>query len=402
MRITPKRLYLAAIAAGISVWSYTLVDPNLVLLPWKWFFNWQQQFWIWGSNRYLIAFLYLLLTAAWSYIWIMSKPPHLKSFWSGIKWILPIILLLFIGHNALSHDIFNYLFNAKMVIFYDANPHQQVAMDFTYDPWTRFMHNIHTAAPYGYAWTAWSLPAVALSGGIFTLAYVFMKWWMVVGLGLFFAAVWLLIKSQQLKPSRFWLVLANPLLLMETAMNGHNDVWMIAPALVALWLVKYKARYWWSLPLATLLWVFSWNIKLATIVLAPIILGLWMWERGLKQQIWAKNNFTLWLVNHWADWSAILMMIPLFTLRSQLFHPWYLIWTIAFLPLINWQWLRWVIIGLTITSLWRYIPWLINDLQYDAAVIWQMRFITWSGAVWGIIGWLVSHRFTKLNLPVRK
>lgn len=386
--IMSKRYWFILLASLLAIGSYTLVDPNLVLLPWNWFFKWQQQLWIIGSHRYLLAIGYFLLTLAWVGVWLKGEPPRLKTLNQWWKWILPVSLILLVGHNALSHDIFNYLFNSKMVLWYQANPHQQVALDFAYDPWVRFMHNIHTAAPYGYGWTAWSLWPVLVSSGTFIVAYFLMKLWMAIGLAGLLIVIWKLMRIERVDKENFWLVIANPLLLIETLLNGHNDVWMMFPVLWAIYVVQKYAKKWWSLPLALILWTFSWNIKLASVLLGPVIIGLWWWQRGLQKYQWTRKLRLNIFADYWADWSAALMFLPLLTARSQWFHPWYFIWILAFLPFVKTKWLKFIMVGLTITSMWRYLPWFLNDLNYSPEILMQMRAITWSGVLFSLGYWI--------------
>ena len=44
-----------------------------------------------------------------------------------------------------------------MVVDHSANPHISTAWDFVSDPWTRFVQNAHSPAPYGYGWTGLSV-----------------------------------------------------------------------------------------------------------------------------------------------------------------------------------------------------------------------------------------------------
>jgi hypothetical protein len=272
-------------------------------------------------------------------------------------------------------------------LVYQANPHQQVALDFASDPWTRFMHNIHTPAPYGYLWTGVSLVPYLVSGGKFILAYFLMKTWMGLGLMLYLFAIWWLLKQSKFHDTstRWWLLALHPLLLMETLLNGHNDVWMMAPAVLGLGFAwRYPGKLW-SLILSLLALLFAWNIKLAGIVLLPIAALLWLkpwWSRlgsHLEQRLewWEKWSM---------DFSAVLLIMPLFIARSQWFHPWYLIWALSLWPLVRNTWLRWFLFGLSVSSLWRYVPWLLGDLQYSPEILLQMRLISWSG---GIIALLV-------------
>lgn len=385
-----------AVAALVVVWSYTLVDKNLVLLPYAWSFQLQQAWWQWGDQRLWLAVSYVSLTLLWWGLWfiVQRKSDAHLSLRKGLKWFIPLVFLLVLGHNALSHDLFNYLFNAKMVTVYQVNPHVRVALDFTYDPWTRFMHNTHTPAPYGYGWTLISLVPVWLSGDRFLLAYLFMKLWMLLGLTWLLATVWWGLKQSRLpdKTVRLASLALLPLLLWETLMNGHNDVWMMAPALGAVLLARFGGQQKWYWVLLPLLWAFSVSIKLASVALLPIIVGLLLIRFG---KTWLKrwprlSQLAQWCQIHWAEGAALAMFLPLLTARSQWFHPWYLIWAFTFWPFIQWRWLRAFFLGLAVTSMWRYLPWMLNNLEYSPEILSRMRLITWSGGVLGLVWGLIT------------
>ncbi len=370
----------------LAAWSYAFTDPNLIMLNQPWFVVWQNYWWQIAQNAGLLGGLFISLTTVmvigYLNLWraLSVKSIRLKKF---IPWLTAIAVILSLGYNAYSHDIFNYLFNAKMIWQYGANPHVQVALDFVGDPWLRFMHNVHTPAPYGYGWTVLSLVPYAFSFGKFLTAYLAMKGWMIVGWVWLLGAVWQLIRSDKLDhPAQRWLGLAfHPLVLIETLLNGHNDVWMMAPALTAWYLLSHRRRSATTIGLVIGLMVFSISIKFVTILLLPLMLLTW-WPLKLRPQL-------DWIRDHWAEIATLLLILPLLTSRSQQFHPWYLIWALSFLPLTRWRWLEWGVSGLSLSALYRYYPWILNDFQYTDQVELQMRLITWSGLLLGLGGWLM-------------
>lgn len=380
----------------LSLLSYVFVDPNLVILNQPWFITWQQSLWAFSKNADSLSLAFLLVTFAlvFSYaslLWFF-RTAHVKLM--PIHMFAAIALVLLLGHNAYSHDIFNYLFNAKMVVQYQANPHVSVALDFPQDEWLRFMHNVHTPAPYGYGWTLVSLLPMALSWGKFLPAYVLMKLLVAAGLLLALFFVWKLLKMAKREHREFWwLVLAfNPLLLLETLLNGHNDVWMMWPALAAWYFAKRKKNFK-QLFFIVLLLVFSISIKFATVVLVPLII--------IEVVPLPKIKLLQWMRDHWAEFSALALLVPLFTDRSQQFHPWYLIWSLSFLPFIDWKWLRYSLLGLSVSSLFRYYPWIQAGFQYGEAIQLELRYITWSGLLVGVAYWLFE-TLQKKNVPATK
>lgn len=205
------------------------------------------------------------------------------------------------------------------------------------------MRNIHTPAPYAYGWTALSLiPGLATITQNLKLSLILMK--------LFVAAFWvgeLWILAKLIKtrfPQQTWrwvLFAANPLVLIETLVVGHNDVVMMFFALVSLWfLLKAKKIGSWESGLAFLSLGLSILIKYATLVLLP----LWL----------------LILVKKKVDvgfWGSLLLLAAMFTRPDQL-HSWYLIWAFSLAVLAKRQGWLIIIVALTLGGLLRYAPYL--------------------------------------------
>ncbi len=391
------------LAAVTTLWSYHLVDPNLTLFSHPWFVSWQTTLWERARDTASLTWQYIVILALWwgAYAWTVHTAQH-RIFKKFPRWVIILLsgigILLIAGYNALSHDIFNYIFNAKMVMVYQANPHEAVALDFAYDPWTRFMHNVHTSAPYGWGWTALSLLPFALSGGVFAVAFFGMKIWMGVGLALYLWSVWYLLQYKFPQSAwKRWSILAfHPLLLLETLLVGHNDVWMMWPVILAMgWLCcGPRNQRWYFKVLAMGLFIFSVSIKLATIVLLPLAIW-WLVPEKRKLGLWVDENFVLirkiwrWVQHYRADIASFLLLIPLFTDRSQQFHPWYLIWSLTFLPFGRSQLWRSLILGLSVTSTFRYVPLMFAGWEYSPLIQEQMRLLTWSGAVLGAVSWFI-------------
>ena len=362
-----------------SAWSYSLTDPNLVLSKATLFVAWQEWWWGLRGRWSEVSAAYIGLLALW-YILYFHLAKRLSR--THMFFLLAVMIgVLLLGHNALSHDIFNYIFNARMVVEYSSDPHLHTALEFSYDPWTRFMHNIHTSAPYGYGWTALSLFPYFLGLKIFLLTFLAMRLLMVGGLVLLYFFVWKLLQVLKVKnfEKKFWLFAANPLLLTEVVLNGHNDVWMMWPIMAAFWIIFSRKIDWKSILLIVSLVVFSISIKYATVLLLPV-LALLILTRILKK----KHEIP------WAELSVLLMLIPLFTDRSQQFLPWYLIWSWSFFPFLKRKAVKAALLGLSVSSLLRYVPWMLNGLEYNDELQVQMRMVTWvGGAIFAMLFFIV-------------
>jgi hypothetical protein len=389
-----------------AIFSFSLTDPNLVLLNWSPYWNFQQ--WMWQTffhNPQLLTWTYVsLITALFvGYFGLTHEVVKTKKYSSkmlGIGYLFLILPLLF-SYNMLSHDVFNYIFNAKMVLIYHANPHVKVALDYSYDDWTRFMHNTHTPAPYGYGWTIFSVLPYMLGIGKFLLTWLVFRTLSIISIGILLAGLLYISKflpastTEDKKQSMFWsglvFLFLNPLFLIELVSNSHNDLWMMAPALCAFGLVLSlrKAKLKWGVvALSAVLLGFSISVKLATGLLLPI----WLFFILFHFHVWARLHNMLIKINkpaaealsfgvnflhmHWPVVCAGLLFLPLLTDRSQQFHPWYLTWILVWLPLISQKWLRNSVLVFSYFSLLRYIPWLLNG-GFSDQVIFQQKLITW-------------------------
>ena len=352
-----------------AVFSYSLTAPNLILSNWSPY--WKFQTWMWANffnNRQLLSYSYLIILVSLfiTYFKVIKSWPKNKK----MSWWLPLVMAvpLLFSNNALSYDVFNYIFNAKMVSFYQVNPHVKVALDFAYDDWTRFMHNTHTPAPYFYGWTGVSLVPYFLGGGKFLPTWISFRLFSFLSLG------WLsfsLVKNSDWKNNWLTGLLLNPLLLIEVVSNSHNDLWMMAPAVAAMILVTRKKTAL-NILLSFLLLLFSASIKLATLALVPIWLALVLpWKK-----VWPKLHQLI--GNNWPLIASLVLFLPLLTPRSKQFLPWYLIWSLVWLPLINKKWQAWKIslIILSISSMLRYVPYLWFG-NYDGNVVSQQQLTTW-------------------------
>lgn len=388
--------------------SYSLTDPNLVLSSWSPY--WQFQTWMWQTfftNSTLLSQTYALLISAllgwWGWLLWQHRSNTLKLTPGTKHRVLVAVgllcLPLLFSYNALSHDVFNYLFNAKMVVEFQANPHVQVALDFAEDDWTRFMRNTHTPAPYGYGWTALSLAPYLLGFGKFITTWISFRLASILSLfGLVIVSWWLLRKLNRAVPS--WALIAtffNPLLLIEIVSNSHNDLWMMVPAIAACGLLlptnQKKVKFWQILVSAGFLGL-SISTKLATLVLVPLWLALLIFPKEPLLKKW------------WPLAASWALFVPLLTLRSQQFHPWYLTWLLVWIPVYTvsaqqtlasfsgqvvpprlskqldqglqraakiWTW---GLLALTASSLYRYLPWLLAG-GFNGPVLLHQKLITW-------------------------
>ncbi len=360
-----------------SVFSFVLTDPNLFLLKSDLFVSFQTYLWknilpmqnfrtiFYGSLIIVIFINYLLILKNWPKLNLNSK----KNFW---RFIIIISLPLIFSYNALSYDLFNYIFNAKMVIEFGANPHIQTAINFPDEPMLRFMNNVHTPAPYGYGWTVLSLLPYLVGLGKFLSTFLIFKLFAFMSL-----LLTLFITEKFFKKINYFklaLLYLNPLFLIEILSSSHNDLWMLAPALLAIYLAtNLNSKKLFKIFFIIILMVVSVSIKYATIVLLPFLIYL-IFKDKLEKLIKLPYIF---------DLMSLALFLPLLTERSRYFLPWYLIWSLIFVPLIKNKFLRNLLIVFSFSSLLRYLPWFYYlpwmSFHLDSSSLFPLqKLITWT------------------------
>lgn len=353
-----------------ALFSFVLTDPNLFILKADWFVN--AQTWLWREilplrleRTLILGGLWLLLFA--NYVALCWRWPSwlARQEWRLYAYAVALALPLLLAYNALSYDVFNYMFNAKMVLEFGADPHLRTAMEFADQPWLRFMNNVHTPAPYGYGWTGLSLLPYLLGGGKFLSTWLSFKLFAVLPL---LGIVWLLRRLLGAgQTRRLALLLLNPLLLIEVLGNAHNDLWMLWPMLGAVALLYLSKRpSWWRWLLASVLLGISVAIKFASVSIVPLLLGRALsdyWSRWPRLLAWGREL----LRRYYFDWLALAMFLPLLTERSKWFLPWYLLWALVLVPLVRLRWWRNLLLLLSFSAGLRYLPWLyfLPWMSYD-------------------------------------
>ena len=141
-----------------------------------------------------------------------------------------------------------------------------------------------------------------------------------------------------------------------------------------------------------LLMAVSISIKYATVVLLPVIglvtTGQYLLETYVLKRIPKFANSTQisekvigWLDRLWLPFlpfvSSVLLFLPLLIPRSQLFHPWYLLWPLVWIPLIKQSWWKRLLLLFSFTSMLRYLPWMYEG-GFNEQTLFYQQLITFS------------------------
>lgn len=175
-----------------------------------------------------------------------------------IKLALIIGLTSLIAYPFLSHDFFNYMFDAKILTFYGKNPYLFKALDFPADHWTRFMHWTHRVYPYGPTFLPITLIPSLLSGGKFILSLFLFK---LTFASFYLAAVWAV---NRIDRNKALIIATHPLIIVEGLITPHNDLISMSLGLIGIYLLFNSKNIW-----SKIILIISGLIKYVTL---PILL----------------------------------------------------------------------------------------------------------------------------------
>jgi len=330
------------LASLLWLYSYGFVDFNLTLSSHPLitaFIDWTQQLAMFHRSTSLLVYLGLLGMIFVVYLLLNTRYHSLTFPW---KPIIIIGLIFSLAYPFLSSDVFKYLFSAKTVLFYHANPHVIAPQVFEGDLWLRFMRWIHTPSPYGPVQTILTIPYYVISLGKFTPMLYLYKLDQLFWYGL---TIWCIGKLGGSVRARLFFAL-NPLVLYEWLANAHNDASMIALLLLSLYLTQIKNTFW---ALATL--GLSVGIKYVTILALPLILI---------------RKLSRFIIIH--GLLVMLTLAPILYHYSWQYQPWYVTWIIPFAALSPYVWARWTVIAYSFGALLRYIPFIQIGLWQGSAL----------------------------------
>lgn len=343
-RFLPYSYFIAIIA--LFFYSFTQVDLSLTLSSAGFAQTIQKSFQQIGYfNRPLSTEIFvLILVALFGFYIYFLYLAYKKRIDKKKIWILIIgtAIILIPSYTAFSYDIFNYIFDAKIITHYHQNPYFHKALDYPGDPMLSFMHWTHRLYPYGPAWLVVTVPFSFIGMNVFVITYFLFK---ILIVGFYLGCVYLIGKiSQKIDPEseRFNLVLfaLNPLVIIESLVTSHNDVAMIFLALFGVYLFFLKKRI-----MAIVFIVISSLIKIPTLVLlAPVVLSF---IPNIKER----------LDNQKYVWLFVLFSIAglLYSMTKLEIQPWYFLWVMPFACLIKPnKYVVSLIIGVTLGLVLRY------------------------------------------------
>ena len=317
------------VVIGLFLYSFTQVDLSLTLSQWS---IWQviEKFFqhIGYFQRPLSTFFYVVIISLLFLFYFLflrlAKVGEIRGIW-GL--IIATTVILNFSYNAFSYDLFNYMFDAKIVTYYHQNPYERNALDYPGDPMLSFMHGTHRTYPYGPLWLILTAP---LSLGInFFLPTFFLFKFLIslsfIGSAFFISRILRIVSPQNEIFGTIFFAL-NPLVIIESLVSAHNDIVMIFFAVLGLYLLVRKSYFF------SFLFLFlSIGIKFSTILLLPVFIYVII-KQFRNVSIDFKKVFTIIFIL-----MTIAVLVTSFasgTNKNPELQPWYFLMLFPFAALV--------------------------------------------------------------------
>lgn len=318
------------VVIGLFFYSFTQVDLNLTLSRWPPLVVLQNYFQNIGYyQRPLSTYLYLIIILflyLFYFIFLrQARIGKIRGFWILI--IATTIILTF-SYNAFSYDLFNYIFDAKIVTNYYQNPYLHKALDYPLDTMVSFMRSTHRFYPYGPVWIGFTIPLSFLGFNMFLPTFYLFKTLIAAS---FLGTVYFLKKIiDNMKIQNAWygisLFVLNPLVLIESVVSAHNDIVMMFFAVFALHLLL-KKKYIFSFIVLAL----SIGIKFATIILLPVFIYIAIMQLKNKTIDFKRIFMTVFIL---MCAGVAIVSFSSGTNKNPELQPWYFLMAFPFAALI--------------------------------------------------------------------
>ena len=371
-------------ALALFLYSFTQVDLSLTMSRASIFQTIEKSFQYIGwfmrpLSTYLYIGVYVFLYAL--YFSTIKLVAHnklsRKTIWVGIFIITGI---LFLAYNAFSYDIFNYIFDAKIITHYHQNPYIHKALDFPGDPMLSFMRWTHRVYPYGPSWLILTVPLSFIGSNIFIPTFYLFKLLMA---GFFLLTVWSIerigkvfnFKNALLPVALFAF---NPFVLSEAVVSAHNDIVMMGIAMYATYLILNKQNV-----RGGLVYVLSIALKFATgFSLVGLIIAKFIHK-----------------TKYFIEISVILMTIAVViaSLRTN-FQPWYLLYVFPYAVLRGERrYIRYPFFIFSLAGAIYYIPFLYTG-NWDSPIPMLLSYIVLGASAISIVIGLIFFPLSKKEM----
>ncbi len=285
-------------------------------------------------------------------------------------------LILVITYPFLSYDVFNYVFDAKIIVHYNLNPYTHKPLDFPEDEMLRFMRWTHRYSPYGPLWLGYTIVPYVFGFGKFILTLLSFK----IFIGIFHLInaylIYKILEKMKEPKINFYtsLYALNPALLIEGVATAHNDVIMASFLLLSIFCIQKKS----TILLSTSI-VSGAFIKYLTLLTLPSILLLYLRKISFNKHIQISFLCLILFTFIYSTIGNQIPFIPTSSIQAQ-FQPWYLFWTLPLATLLRSKSVAIVSIIVAFFAMLRYLPYLYYGV-WDKPYSTQFMTLTISAAI---------------------
>lgn len=367
---------------SLFLYSFTQVDLSLTISQASIFQQIQKSFqYIGWFNRPLSTYLYIgIIIYLFSLYVITLRNVRQNKLSPRQIWTVIIILavVLIPSYNAFSYDLFNYIFDARIVTSYQLNPYEYKPLDFSSDPMLSFMRSTHRVYPYGPTWLITTVPLTFIGSEIFALNLLLFK---TLGSLTFLGTVFFIKRiAENLKVKNIYLTVAlfalNPLVLIEALVSSHNEIVMMFFAALSLYLLFINKKVFAALSL-----LFSIGIKFASLVLLPIfLLKIFFNKIDNKKQL--QLAFFLSVI------AVLITSLASGQNKNPEFQPWYLLLAAPFVGFYEKRIVWFIFAGVSLLALFSYVPFLYSG-AWPSDIVMIKNVLIVIGAIFGVASYYI-------------
>lgn len=340
--VTYLLLFYILLLLPLLVYSYGFVDSNLILSTHSVYTQFQPVIRsVIVYQREVSTILYISLLSGFFvlYVWILHVVGKTIRSLSTIITLLAVILpLLLLSYPAFSYDIFNYIATAKVAFQWNENPWIIMPVDIPNEPALAYTRAANKVALYGPSWIIiTSLPYLFGKSSVF-FSLISFKLLITACYIAMLALIWRRTKDIW----RVSLFAFNPLILFESILGGHNDMFMMLFAVGSILLLDTSTSFRKLKAMIALL--VSVLVKGATIILFPLF-------------FFPRKTYIQYFVIAYMLMFLVFLITPF---REEL-YPWYAVWFLscaAFLPKKNYMLLHEFNIVLCFGLMLRHAPYI--------------------------------------------
>ena len=397
-------IFNIVIYTSLTVFSYAYVDLNLTLSRSPNILSFTKIMQQLGYYHRPVATLFYLLFLIIAFCFFIFNLYLFYKSKVGINYLISCTLIntaiLIFAYPFLSSDLFNYLFDAKIILVYHVSPYIHKPLDFPTDEWLRFMRWTHRYSPYGPLWLLMSLIPAGLGFGKFILNFfafkIFISLFHLINSFLIFK----ILTKLNLKFSTFGTAFyaLNPLFLIEGVANAHNDVVLATFIILPLYFLVNK-----KFALSYVSLIAGVAVKYIPILNLPWL--IWMNLASPKkdvQQFIILNIITLTIFTYL--FSSFRITVPFVSSGATQvqFQPWYLFWTLPLISLIPNVWFVGIAISLSLGASLRYLSYLYYGDWNHYGITQFMTLVTFIPilfflAFWSVKKFLINRKYAVKN-----